>query len=94
MNSHASGNVNFGQKKESKSKDGDQMVSACVAPTVKRGGGGGGVMAWGCVDANTVQQLFRIPGMFKKQSEHKDSTSTCHPIWFTPSFTYQRDNDP
>lgn len=80
------------RKKESKSKDGDQMVSACVAPTVKRGGGG--VMAWGCVAANTVRQLFRIPGMFYKQGDHKDTTSTRHPIWFMPSFAYQQDNDP
>ena len=32
---------------------GEQMMSACVVPTVKHGGGGGGVMFWGCFSGDT-----------------------------------------
>jgi hypothetical protein len=36
------------------------MISACVVPTVKHGGGG--VMMWGCFAGDTVCDLFRIQG--------------------------------
>ena len=41
---------------------GEQMISECVVPTVKHGGGG--VMAWGCFAGDTVSDLFRIQGTF------------------------------
>ena len=39
-------------------KVGERMISACVVPTVKHGGGG--VMEWGCFAGDTVCDLFRI----------------------------------
>ena len=36
------------------------MISTCVFPTVKHGGGG--VMVWGCFAGDTVSDLFRIQG--------------------------------
>ena len=39
-------------------KVGERMISACVFPTMKHGGGG--VMVWGCFDCDTVSHLFRI----------------------------------
>jgi hypothetical protein len=36
------------------------MISACVFPTIKNGGGG--VMVWGCFAGDTVCDLFRIQG--------------------------------
>uniref|UniRef100_A0AAZ3PM41 Paired domain-containing protein n=1 Tax=Oncorhynchus tshawytscha TaxID=74940 RepID=A0AAZ3PM41_ONCTS len=39
---------------------GERMISACVVPTVKHGGGG--VMVWGCFASDTVSDLIRIQG--------------------------------
>ena len=39
---------------------GEQIISACVFPTVKHGGGG--VIVWGCFAGDTVCELFRIQG--------------------------------
>ena len=36
---------------------GERMISTCVGPTVKHGGGG--VMVWGCFACDTVSDLFR-----------------------------------
>jgi hypothetical protein len=35
---------------------GERMISACVVPNVKHGGGG--VMVWGCFAGDTVSDLF------------------------------------
>ena len=48
---------------------GEQMISACVARTVKQGGGGG-VMGWGCFAGDTVSDLFRIQGTLNKDGYH------------------------
>ena len=37
---------------------GERMISACVGPTMKHGGGG--VMVWGCFAGDTVCDLFQI----------------------------------
>ena len=47
---------------------GEQMISECVVPTFKHGGGGGVIM-WGCFAGDTVSDLFRIQGTLKT---HKD----------------------
>ena len=50
---------------------GERMISACVVPTVKHGGGG--VMVSGCFAGYTVCDIFRIQGTLK-------------PLQSTPSF--------
>ena len=44
------------------------MISACVVPTVKHGGGG--VMVWGCFAGYTVWDLFRIQGKLNQHGYH------------------------
>ena len=44
------------------------MVSACVVPTMKPGGGG--VMVWGCFAGDTVSDLFRIQGTRNQHGYH------------------------
>ena len=39
---------------------GERMISTCIVPTVKHGGGG--VMVWGCFAGDTVCNLFWIQG--------------------------------
>ena len=46
----------------------ERMISACVFPTVKPGGGG--VMVWGCFDGDTVCDLFRIQGPLNQHGYH------------------------
>jgi hypothetical protein len=46
----------------------EQMISACVVPTVKRGGGG--VMMWGCFAGDCVCDLFRIQGTLNQHGYH------------------------
>ena len=47
---------------------GEQMISACVVPTVKHGGGG--VMVWGCFSGDTVSDLFRIQCTLSQHGNH------------------------
>ncbi|KAK6296674.1 hypothetical protein J4Q44_G00328160, partial [Coregonus suidteri] len=47
---------------------GERMISACVFPTVKHGGGG--VMVWGCFSGDTVCDLFRIQGTLNQHGYH------------------------
>ena len=58
---------------------GEWMISACVVPTVKHGGGGC-VMVWACFAGDTVCDLSRIQG---KLNQH--GTTIC--------FVFQQDND-
>ena len=47
---------------------GERMISACVVPTVKYGGGG--VMVWGCFAGDAVSDLFRIQGTLNQHIYH------------------------
>ena len=49
-------------------KVGEQMISTCVVPTLKHGGGG--VMVWGCFAGDTVCDLFRIQGTLNQHGYH------------------------
>jgi hypothetical protein len=46
----------------------ERMISTCVVPTVKHGGGG--VMVWGCFAGDTVGDLFRIQGTRNPHGYH------------------------
>ena len=63
---------------------GERMISACVVPTVKHGGGG--VMVWGCFAGDTVSDLFRIQGT-QPAWLPQHSAAICHPICFALSGT-------
>lgn len=63
-------------------REGEQLVSACVGPTVKHGGGG--AMVWGYLAADTVGELFKIHGTL---IQHGHSAATHHRIWFAISGT-------
>ena len=47
---------------------GEWMISACVFPTVKHGGGG--VMVRGCFAGDTLCDLFRIQGTLTQHGYH------------------------
>ena len=47
---------------------GERMISACVVPTVKNGGGG--VLVWGCFAGETVCDLFTIQGTLNQHGYH------------------------
>uniref|UniRef100_A0AAZ3R0L5 Transposase Tc1-like domain-containing protein n=1 Tax=Oncorhynchus tshawytscha TaxID=74940 RepID=A0AAZ3R0L5_ONCTS len=48
-------------------REGERMISACVVPTMKHGGGG--VMVWGCFAGDTVE-LFRIQSTLNQHGYH------------------------
>ena len=69
---------------------GERMISACVVPTVKHGGGD--VIVWGCFAGDTVCDIVKIEGTL---NEH--SSPIGHATWFVLSGTincFQQDNDP
>ena len=71
------------------------MISACVVPTVKHGGGC--VMVWGCFAGDTVCDLFRIQGTLNQRGYHSilqqyDIPSGLRLVGL--SFAFQKDNDP
>ena len=71
------------------------MVSACVVPTVKHGGGG--VLVWGCFASNTVGDLFRIQVTLNQHGYHSILQRYTIPSGLClvgPSFVFQQDNDP
>ena len=49
-------------------RKGERMVSTCMVPTVKHGGGG--VMVWGCFAGDTVWDLFKIEGTLNQHGYH------------------------
>uniref|UniRef100_A0AAZ3RVQ2 Uncharacterized protein n=1 Tax=Oncorhynchus tshawytscha TaxID=74940 RepID=A0AAZ3RVQ2_ONCTS len=69
------------------------MISACVVPTVKHGGG---VLVWGCFAGDTICDLFRIQGTLNEHGYH----SILQRYAIQPglrlvglSFVFQQDND-
>ena len=76
-------------------REGEWIISACVFPTVKHGGGG--VMVWGCFAGDTVSDLFRIQGTLNQHGYHSIlQRYTIHSglCLVGLSFVFQQDNDP
>ena len=70
------------------------MISACVVPTVKHGGG---VMVWGFFAGDTVNDLFRIQGTLNQHGYHSILQLYALPSGLRLvglSFVFQQDNDP
>ena len=62
---------------------GEQMIPACLVPSVKHGGAG--LMVWGYFAGDTISDLFRIQGPPSWLPQH--SAMKHQPIWFTLSGT-------
>ena len=77
---------------------GERMISTCVFPTVKHGGGGGeGVMVWVCFAGDTVCDLFRIQGTLYQHGYHSILQRYAIPSGLGLvglSIVFQQDNDP
>uniref|UniRef100_A0AAZ3NVR8 Transposase Tc1-like domain-containing protein n=1 Tax=Oncorhynchus tshawytscha TaxID=74940 RepID=A0AAZ3NVR8_ONCTS len=72
---------------------GERMISACVVPTVKQGGGC--VMVWGCFAGDT--DLFRIQGILNQQGYHSILQQYVLPSGLGLvglSIVFQQDNGP
>ena len=63
---------------------GERMISTCVFPTMKPGGGG--VKVLGCFAGDTVSDLFRIQ-VTQPAWVPQHSAVIRHPIWFALSGT-------
>ena len=75
---------------------GERMISACVVPTMKHGGGGG-VMVLGCFAGDTVCDLFRIQDTLNQHGYHSILQQYAIPSGFRLVglwFVFQQDNDP
>jgi hypothetical protein len=73
----------------------ERIISACVFPTMKHGGGG--VMVWGSFAGDTICDLFRIQSTLNQHDYHcflqqYATPSGLHLVGL--SFVFQRDNDP
>ena len=71
---------------------GERMISACVVPTVKHGGGG-----WWCFTGDTVCDLFRRQGTLHQHTYHSILQRHSIPSGLRLvglSFVFQQDNDP
>ena len=75
-------------------RKGERMVSTCMVPNVKHGGGG--VVAWSCFAGDTVEDLFKIEGTLNQHGYHSILQPHAIPSRFFvgPSFIFQQDNDP
>ena len=74
---------------------GERMISACMVPTVKHGGGG--VMVWGALLVTIVDNVFRIQGTLNQHGYHSILQRYAIPsgLRLVPlSFVFQQDNDP
>jgi hypothetical protein len=74
---------------------GECMISSCVVPNVKHGGGG--VMVWDFFAGDTVCNLFRIQGTFNQHDylsilQRYTVPYSLHLVGL--SFVFQQDNDP
>ena len=72
---------------------GEQMISACVVPTVKHGG----LMVWRCYAGDTVCNLFRIQGILNQHGYHSILQRYSIPSGLglvRLSFVFQQDNNP
>ena len=70
------------------------MISACVFPTVKHGGGG--VMVWGCF-AGVTLKYFELIGTLNQHGYHSILQRYTIPsgLGLVPlSFVFQQDKDP
>ena len=73
---------------------GEQLISACVVPSVKHGGD---VMVWGCFAGDTVCDLFRIQGTLNQHGYHSILQQNTIPSGLGLvglSLVFQQDNDP
>ena len=73
---------------------GEQIISACVVPTVKYGGEG--VIVCGWFTGNTVSDLFRIQGTLNQHGYHSILQRYAIPSGLhlvRLSFVFQQDND-
>jgi hypothetical protein len=71
------------------------MISACVIPTVKHGGGG--VMVWGCFAGDTLCDVFKIQGTRNQHGYHSILQRFAIPSCLRLvglSFVFQQDIDP
>ena len=71
------------------------MISACVVPTMKHGGGG--VMVWVCFTGDTVSDLLRIQGTLNQHGYHSILQRYAIPSALRlvePLFLFSLDNDP
>ena len=71
------------------------MISECVVPTVKHGGGG--VMVSVCFAGDTVSDLFRIQGTLNQHGYHSILPRSAIPSGLRVvgiSFVFQLVNDP
>ena len=71
------------------------MISACVVPTKKHGGGG--EMVWVCFAGDTVCDLFRIQGTLNQHAYHSILQRYAIPPGLRLvglSFFFQQDNEP
>ena len=74
---------------------GEWMISACVVPTMKHGGGG--VMVWGCFADDTASNLLRIQRTLNQHGYHSILQRYAIPSGFCLvglSFVFQQDNGP
>ena len=82
---------------EMQTTESERMISACVVRTMKHGGGGGGVMLWGCFAGDTVSDLFRIKDTLNHHGNHSILLRYAIPsglrllgLWFV----FQQEKDP
>lgn len=76
-------------------KVGERMISACIQPTVKHGGGS--IMVWGCFGGNAVGDLVKIDGIMDSKVYHNILVRHVIPSGIRligQEFTFQQDNDP
>ena len=74
---------------------GERMISTCVVPTVKHGGGG--VMVWRCFAGDTDTDLFRIQSTLNQHGYHRNLQRYAMPSGLRLvglSFVFQQANDP